>query len=190
MSASNPLSRAGAATVVGGGIAGATVAYELARRGTRVTLIEQRSIAHAASGRNMGLLLNQVEREVVRIMHQSLGIYREVESAGIDFALRQEVQLLLARDQAQLAAAERRARGTEALGVSVRAAGPTEIRDALPQLASDLAGGWIVDGAWALEPNAATRAFIEAARAHGAVIRAGVRAHEVVSRAGRVEGVL
>ncbi|TME19369.1 MAG: FAD-binding oxidoreductase, partial [Chloroflexi bacterium] len=64
--------------VVGGGIAGCTVAYELARRGLRVVLVERDSIAEAASGRNMGLLLNQTEPEVVRIMRRSLDVYREL----------------------------------------------------------------------------------------------------------------
>ena len=60
---SNPrsLSRVREFIVVGGGIAGCTVAYELARRGRQVTLLEQSTLAHAASGRNLGLLLNQVE---------------------------------------------------------------------------------------------------------------------------------
>src|SRR5690349_19302841 len=62
--------------VVGGGIAGTTIAYELARRGARVTLFERGSIAGEASGRNMGLLLNQIETGVVRIMQRSLDVYR------------------------------------------------------------------------------------------------------------------
>jgi glycine/D-amino acid oxidase-like deaminating enzyme len=43
--------------VVGGGIAGTTVARELARRGTRVQLFEQATLAAGASGRNTGTLL-------------------------------------------------------------------------------------------------------------------------------------
>ena len=176
--------------VVGGGIAGATVAYELARAGVPVTLIEQSAIANAASGRNMGLLLNQVEREVVRIMQRSLEVYRELAEAGFDFELRRQDQLLLARDAEQQRAAGERARGIAELGVGVRPAEPAALRAAMPQLAAGLAGGWIVEGAWALDPAAVTRAFVEAARVRGAQIRTGLRVQAVTSAGGAVTGLL
>jgi len=50
--------------VVGGGIAGLTIAWELARRGADVTLLEQERIGAGASGRNTGTLLHQVEPEM------------------------------------------------------------------------------------------------------------------------------
>ncbi|HEX6547886.1 MAG TPA: FAD-dependent oxidoreductase [Candidatus Dormibacteraeota bacterium] len=188
MSTSNPLSRFGAAAVVGAGIAGATVAYELARRGVRTTLFEQRSIAYGASGRNMGLLLNQVEPEVVRIMGIALDAYRELESSR--FGLRQQRQLLLARDSEQADAAAKRAVGIRGLGVSVEEVDGAALRTELPQLSVDVLGGWVVEGAWALDPGAATLAFVEAARAAGAEVLTGTRVHTIVEQSGRVHGVI
>src|SRR5919202_2540099 len=175
MSNPSPLSRVRDCVVIGGGIAGCTIAYELARRGNRVTLLEQHSLAHAASGRNMGLLLNQVEPEVVRIMRQALGIYQEVEPA-LPFALRRVEQLLLARDDAQLARTKAVSQSLRRLGVTVEELDPGSLRAELPFLAADVAGGALVHGAWALQPGAATRAFAEAARQAGAEIRTGIRA--------------
>jgi D-hydroxyproline dehydrogenase subunit beta len=57
--------------VVGGGIAGTTVAWELARRGTRVELFEQATLAARASGRNTGTLLHQVEPVVAAMLRES-----------------------------------------------------------------------------------------------------------------------
>ncbi len=190
MSNSDSLSRARAVVVVGGGIAGVTVAYELVRRGIHVTLFEQSALANAASGRNMGLLLNQVETEVVRITQHSLDIYGELTSGGADFALRKQVQLLLGHDAEQLAAAEMRARGIERLGVRVRPVGVQELRQAMPQLAEDIHGGWLVEDAWAVDPAAATIAFAQAARELGADVRTGVRVHKVLLSAGTAGGVL
>ncbi|MDQ6920271.1 MAG: FAD-dependent oxidoreductase, partial [Candidatus Dormibacteraeota bacterium] len=62
--------------VVGAGIAGCTAAYELARRGLQVSVFDSRGIAPAASGRNMGLLLNDVEPESVEMMRRGLEVYR------------------------------------------------------------------------------------------------------------------
>src|SRR3979411_1358767 len=87
--------------VVGGGSAGPTIAYELARRGARVTLFERASLAGEASGRNMGLLLNQTETGVVRIMHRSLEVYRKLAEGEVDFQLREVPQLIIAADESQ-----------------------------------------------------------------------------------------
>ena len=190
MSNSIPLSRAGATVVIGGGIAGATIAYELTRRGAQVTLLEERSIANAASGRNLGLLLNQVEGAAARVMQCSLEVYRELESAGLDFSLRRSDQLLLARDHQQWEVARGRAQALAARGVTVRSVEVAELRRTLPALAENLRGGWVAEGAWALDPAAATVAFVEAARRAGADIRTGVRVHALRVSGGRAQGVL
>src|SRR4030088_537126 len=95
--------------VVGGGLAGTTIAYELARRGARVTLFERGAIAGEASGRNMGLLLNQTETGVIRIMRQSLAVYRPLADGEVDFQLREVAQLIIAADESQYEAMGKRA---------------------------------------------------------------------------------
>ena len=173
---SNPpsLSRVREFVVVGGGIAGCTVAHELARRGRDVALLEQNGLAQAASGRNIGLLLNQVEPLPVRIMQTSIGIYRELDARD-GFSMREMDQLLLACNESQLAATAARVAALRALDVSPEEVSGDQLRRLLPALAPDVAGGAIVRGAWALEPAAATRAFAEAAREAGAEIRTGTR---------------
>src|SRR5216117_2540389 len=169
---SNPpsLSRVREFVVVGGGIAGCTVAHELARRGRDVALLEQNGLAQAASGRNIGLLLNQVEPLPVRIMQTSIGIYRELDARD-GFSMREMDQLLLACNESQLASTAARVAALRALDVSPEEISGDQLRRLLPALAPDVAGGAIVRGAWALEPAAATRAFAEAAREAGAEIR-------------------
>src|SRR5437870_4614747 len=126
-----PLSRVSEFIVVGGGVAGCTVAYELARRGHHVTLLEERGIAHAASGRNMGLLLNQVEPLPVRIMRTSIEIYRELErelETGSGFSMRQVDQLLLACDESQLAATAIAVEALRALEVDLEEVSGNQLR--------------------------------------------------------------
>ncbi|TMC12844.1 MAG: FAD-binding oxidoreductase, partial [Chloroflexi bacterium] len=105
--------------VVGGGIAGCTIAYELARRGLKVTLFERGPIAGEASGRNMGLLLNQTEPGVVSIMRRSLEIYRELAKGEVEFQLREVPQLVVATDESQFAAMSKRAFEMRAVGMQV-----------------------------------------------------------------------
>src|SRR5207248_6023844 len=133
--------------VVGGGIAGATIAYELARRGARVSLFERGSLAGEASGRNMGLLLNQIEPGVIRIMLRSLEVYRALAGGAVDFQLREVPQLIIASDAGQLEAMGRRAFEMRAAGMRVSALGADEIRRHFKALGPRFAGGHVVGNA-------------------------------------------
>jgi D-hydroxyproline dehydrogenase subunit beta len=176
--------------VVGGGIAGTTIAYELARRGARVTLFERGSLAGEASGRNMGLLLNQTETGVVRIMQQSLDIYRRLAGGGVDFRLRQVPQLIIAADDSQYEAMGRRAFELRAVGMSVKELRSAEIRKHFKALGPRFRGGHLVGDAWALNPAPATVAFAQAARESGAVIATATSVIQVVTTGGRVQGLI
>lgn len=176
--------------VVGGGIAGCTAAYELARRGARVRLFERGAIAGQASGRNMGLLLNQTEPGVIRIMKRSLEIYDELASGEVEFHLRTQPQLIIAADDGQLEQLGRRAWEMRAAGMAVSQVELVDIRREFPGLGPRLRGGYSVGDATVIDPAAATVAFAHAARLAGAQIETGTRVAQVVVRGGRVEGLI
>lgn len=176
--------------VVGGGIAGTTIAYELARRGARVTLFERGSLAGEASGRNMGLLLNQIETGVVRIMQQSLDIYRKLADGDVDFQLREVPQLIIAADESQYEAMGRRAFELRTVGLRVRELESADIRRQFQALGPRFRGGHLIGNAWALDPAPATLAFAQAAREWGAVIQTATRVIQVAVSGGRVHGLI
>ena len=170
--------------IVGAGIAGCTLAYELASLGVRVAVFDQASIAASSSGRNTGTLLHQPEPQVAAMLARSVQIYQELEAQTFDLELREHPQLLLARDAAQLEAARARAAGLEAGGTLSEFVGADEMAKSFPALAPELAGGFVVPGAWTLHAEAATRAFAEAARQRGAMIRTGQRVGLMLPRRG------
>jgi D-hydroxyproline dehydrogenase subunit beta len=175
--------------VVGGGIAGSTVAHALAKRGASVVLLEQRVIAAAASGRNMGFLLNEIDVEAYELMRRALPVYREVARGPVPFGLRETDMMLVPQDEQQLDVTRRRADALRAHGLDCKFVDEDELRAELPQLRKGLPGGYRLPGVWMVDPAAATHAFAEAARASGASIRTGVRAGQVAMRSGRCEGV-
>jgi D-hydroxyproline dehydrogenase subunit beta len=161
--------------VVGGGIAGTTIALELARRGRTVQLYEQATLGAGASGRNTGTLLHQSEPAVTAMLRASVASYSDLLDGAIEFRLTERDQLLIARHEAHLERTERRARAIADHGVAVeRLTGP-ELRARLAWLDAGVAGGYLLAGAYTIETEAATRAFAEAAREAGATITTGVR---------------
>src|SRR6266436_6210815 len=64
--------------IVGGGIIGAACAYELARAGASVTLIERDELAAGASGRNAGLWAAPTDPALRAMADESLMTYLAV----------------------------------------------------------------------------------------------------------------
>lgn len=176
--------------VVGGGIAGCTAAHALATRGFKVTLFEQRHLAYGASGRNLGLLLNDFGAESVAMMREALATYRELADGPVPFELRETSYLLLPTTDEQVDVARERVAELGRLGLASEPLDAGAVARILPQLRRGVPGAHVVHGCWAVSAPDATRAFAEAARAAGATIQTGVRVGQLSTRAGRVEGVL
>ena len=66
--------------VIGGGIIGAACAYELARTGASVTLLEKDELAAGASGRNLGYLDTSKDPVLAPLARRTLERYLEFVS--------------------------------------------------------------------------------------------------------------
>lgn len=178
------------AVVIGAGIAGCTLAYELAARGVPVAVLEQSAIAAESSGRNTGTLLSGPQREVVELLDVSAAIYGELADGPVPFEFAPVGHLLISEDDASFAAAAAVAERYRQAGVTMERVTGRELARDHPRVGFKVAGGYLVERAWTVEPMGATHAFAQAAREAGAVFRTGVRVAQVVARGGKVEGVL
>lgn len=178
------------AVVIGGGIAGCTLAYELARRGISVTVIEQGPIAAESSGRNTGTLLSGPQRSVVEMLDKSVEIYAELADGAVPFEFGRIGHLLISEDHASLEEAGAIAQRYREAGVGLEKVKGAELASDYPRLGFRVAGGYFVERAWTLEPMGATHAFAHAARLAGGYFRTGLRVAQIISRGGRVQGVL
>ena len=93
------------AIVIGGGIAGCTLAYELASRHVKVAVLEQAAIASESSGRNTGTLLSGPQKEVVELLDACVEIYSEISQGPIPFEFARIGHLLISEDEASFEAA-------------------------------------------------------------------------------------
>jgi tRNA 5-methylaminomethyl-2-thiouridine biosynthesis bifunctional protein len=146
--------------IIGGGIAGASSAYALAKRGWKVTIIEkQNQLAQAASGNPQGMLFTKISAQISTLSHFNLSSYL--------YALRFYQQLLTQQilpaekiafcGMLQLASTNKEKKMYEALK-NVFSEHPELVRFVDAQEASDLSGvalqhaGWFFPGSGWLSP--------------------------------------
>jgi glycine/D-amino acid oxidase-like deaminating enzyme len=177
--------------VIGGGITGCATAFSLARRGVKAVLLEKGEIASEQSGRAWGFVRQQGRHpaelplaKVASTMWEEIS--RELD-ADVEF-VRGGI-LALAETQSDVARLEEGAKVAAENGLSTRMVGPPEIRKISPELAGRWQGGLFTPDDAHAEPEKATRAFAEAARRHGAILRSHTPAIGIDLTNGAVSGV-
>ncbi len=160
--------------VVGGGVAGCSVAYHLARLGwTDVVLLEADGLASGSTWHAAGLCTQFVSsHNLMRLLRYSLDLYRELaEDTGqpVDFHPCGSVRLATSRDR--LDEFRRRASTAALVGVPVEIVAPDRVVELFPLLdpAGVLAAAYLpTDGH--VDPSSVTHAFAAGASARGARI--------------------
>jgi sarcosine oxidase subunit beta len=123
--------------IVGGGIMGLALAWNLARRGVRdVVVLEAGYLNAGASGRNGGGVRAQWSTPtMIRLARRSLAlIARFATELGVNVWFRRGGYLFLAATREDAASLERAQRLHEAHGLRTRVLSPDAARDIVPQL--------------------------------------------------------
>jgi len=123
--------------IIGGGIVGLSIAYNLAIRGVRdLVVLEQGYLASGASGRNGGGIRQQWSTEVnIRLMQESVAICKSfAKELGVNIWFRQGGYLFLARTQAEKERLERNVELQNRCDVPTRMLTPAEALKIVPEL--------------------------------------------------------
>ncbi|MGH7329970.1 MAG: NAD(P)/FAD-dependent oxidoreductase, partial [Polyangiaceae bacterium] len=127
--------------VIGGGIMGLAIAYNLAKLGvTDIVVVDRTYLCGGASGRNGGGVRAQWSSEAnVRLMQESIRMCREfAREMKINVWFRQGGYLFLTRDEEKRRALEMSVKVQNECGLSTRMLTPKEAREIVPEL--DVAG--------------------------------------------------
>lgn len=179
--------------VVGAGIIGCAVAYELARRGARVQVLDRRDVGQGATQASAGVLAPYLEahagRPLVELGARSLALYDEfvarvVEDSGSAVQYVRSGTLEVAADAASFARLQAVARAYEALGVPVELLDAAALREAEPRLAAHLNGGLFVRPHGFVGATDLAGALQRAAGAHGVTFTASTAVARVARRGG------
>jgi glycine oxidase len=181
--------------VVGAGVIGCAVAYELARRGASVELLDERAAGQGATQASAGILGPYIEaRETSPLLPltvRSLELYdrfiaRITADSGLDVGYRRTGTLEIVVDRADLKRLEETAEVAAARGVSAEILDRDALRRHEPHLAQDAIGGLLIQSHGFVAAGNLTRALAVAASRRGVRIADGCRVRRIDMAGGEV----
>lgn len=178
--------------IVGAGIQGATIAFESARRGADVLVLEKGTIASGGTGKSCGLVRMHYDLESdARLAWTSFQYFEQwddmVGAGDGGFVRRGFLQLVPPPLSDALRA---NVSMMQSVGIEVDVVSPADVAELFPGCQTDdiEVAAYEPRSGYA-DPGGSTAGFLAAARAHGARLEQGRSARAVSVKGGRVAGV-
>ena len=178
--------------IIGGGISGVAAAYELARSGVAVTVLERGNLAAMASGRTLAGV-RQSGRHPAEVPLARAAVRRWerlADELDADLEYRQDGNLRLARNEAELPAIRRLVEEQSQLGLELELlADNRSVRQVAPALSESIVAASFCPTDGHANPLKTVLAFAAAAQRRRAGIRTEVEVTRIETAGGRVTGV-
>jgi sarcosine oxidase, subunit beta len=179
--------------VIGGGVNGASIAFQLVKRGAgNVVLLERRQLGAGASGKSGALVRAHYSNSPeTHLTLESLKIFRNWdEHVGFGnprFEAPGFLRVVAPKDEAKL---EANVETQQALGGNTWIVSPEEIREIEPLMrVDDITCAAYEPGSGYADPNATLYGFVEAARHAGASVHINTEALRLLLDGDRIRGV-
>lgn len=178
--------------VIGGGISGVATAYELARNGVSVTVLERGELASMASGWTLAGV-RQSGRHPSELPLAAAAVARWPELAdelGADTEYQQKGNLRLALSESDVPVIRGVVEASAAAGIPIEYLDSIDqIHAIAPALTDRIFGASFCPTDGHANPTKTVLAFAAAATRYGAIIRTGVDVTAISTAAGKVTGV-
>lgn len=184
--------------VVGGGIAGTSIAWRLAESGRRVLLLERRGICAGASGRNAGMTgsgssmhaTSRAGRAVYAITVANLNLMRDLHhELGRSFSLLLPGSLDIITTEEQYLHLKHAVEVEQEAGIEIELLDAIATRSIMPALSPEILGAAFAEDRGHFWPFALVTGVADAAARHGAELRVNARVQRLVYDGDRVIGV-
>jgi glycine/D-amino acid oxidase-like deaminating enzyme len=178
--------------VVGGGIVGVSTAWFLAARGFDVALLEQRTLASGASGRNLGFLLMQTRNAgySLELSRAGRALYDDFrDELGPVFNYRSNGGMIYFTSDAQRRVFEEFAAARREHGIEVEILDERGVREAAPIFGPRVIGATFCAEDGQIRTPRFVRALGDACRARGVRVHEGVTALGLLRDGDRAAGV-
>ncbi len=180
--------------IVGGGIAGASVAYHLTLLGWKdVVLLEQNTLGAGTTWHAAGMVGRlRTTTTMTRINQCSAELYSRLErETGHPVGWKQVGSVIVGKSRERMQQLHRTCAMAELMGVEARIVGPEEALAHWPLIRhEDLLGAALLPHDWKVIPKEVPVALCKGAASRGARIIEGVRVQSLTHRNGRITGVV
>ena len=181
------------AVIVGGGVMGCSILYNLAARGvTDAVLLERNVLASGSTGRSQAILRMHYSNEVTtRMAWESLGIFRDFENltGGPSGYVRTGYFLIVGDEDRRYL--EQNVAMQRQIGVDTSVVSPEDVTEIAPVLSvrGDEAFAYEPESGYA-DPYSVTTGYSRRAREMGAEVRQNAPVTDIKLRAGKVVAVV
>lgn len=186
------------AVVIGAGLLGCSIAYQLAKRGKRVVVVDKRGICSGASGRNGGmtgagsLMHTETGRAVYALTSENLRMLREELPRELEdeFSLRIPGTIDVATNEEQLEHLKAGTRVQKDLGADVEMLDVTSLKSMVPVISDKVLGAKFARGGGHLWPFQLVHALANGGRRFGVEFHQWTPATNIVTMNGEVQAVV
>ncbi len=178
--------------VIGGGISGTAAAYELARNGVNVTLLERGELASMASGWTLaGVRQSGRHPSELPLAAAAVARWKDLDEELVaETEYRQNGNLRLALSESDVPTIKGVVAASNAAGIEITYLDAVDdIHAIAPALCDEMYGASYCPTDGHANPTKSVLAFAAAAKRHGATIRTGVEVIGITTQGGKVTGV-
>jgi 4-methylaminobutanoate oxidase (formaldehyde-forming) len=181
------------AVIIGGGVAGCSVAYHLAKLGWKdIVLLERKQLTSGTTWHAAGLIAQlRATKNMTRLAKYSQELYGELEAeTGVATGFKRVGSITVALTDERKEEIYRQASMARAFGVEVEEISPTEVKNRYPHLnVEDVTGAVYLNKDGQGDPANIALALAKGARQMGATVLEGVKVTSISKANGRVTGV-
>ncbi|MBV7506196.1 glycine oxidase ThiO [Bacillus sp. sid0103] len=184
--------------IIGGGINGSSIAYQLSKMGRKVIIIEKERLACQASSAAAGMLAAQAEIEqdgpLFQLALKSQAMFSTLSSelyeyTGIDIEFVNKGMLKIAETEEIAVEVKKQVNYQSNWDPSIKWLDGKVLREMEPSLAPSVVGGMYLPNDGHVQPAKLTQAFAKAAVYFGAEIRENTEVLSFIFENGQVKGV-
>lgn len=178
--------------IVGGGVIGCAIAYNLARKNVSVLVLEEDDIGSGASSRNGGGVRQSARdyRELPLAMHAVRNLWPNLsEELGVDVEYHKKGNLRLGKTEDHLKILQGIVNRCTAQGLELKMIDRAEVREICPYVSDEVIGASYCPTDGHGNPMRTTLAYYKRALELGVVFVTGERVQSLIIRKGKICGV-
>lgn len=177
--------------VIGAGIMGCSSAFQLARRGLKVAVLEKSAIGAGSTGKSSAIIRQHYSNQVTaRMALHSLRVYQNFGELVAGDAGFVETGFLVLTPKSDLDGLKANVELQQSVGIQTEILPLEEIQQRWPYLESQdlVAAAYEPESGYA-DPNLTLGGYVEAAKSHGVEFKLETEVTGIDLRSGKVEGV-